>query len=193
MVRIGAYINPPVIVANLPVEEVRRIPRPNVVDPQRPPSDPATEQEDYSLGSDQADSVVENLASSMASSRERGIRSTGRDVPRHPPLMVDGHVVVDNEGRINPEGIQAVQRQDTARLEALGIPRARLPRTRLPRGSVGEVPIAKAMPAQPKAMPRPQATEVSSSSHEAPSLPEVDQVLEMETEDIPADVDADDE
>eukprot|EP00971_Amphidinium_carterae_P333791 6468729-Amphidinium_carterae.1 len=97
-VRFGAYINPPVIVArDLPVEEVRRIPRPNIVDPQQPPSDPATEQDDYSLGSDQADSVVENLASSGARARARGFQPQRRDNPRHPPLTVHGHVVIDDE------------------------------------------------------------------------------------------------
>eukprot|EP00971_Amphidinium_carterae_P204551 4059384-Amphidinium_carterae.1 len=51
----------------------------------------------------------------------------------------------------------------------------------------------KAMPAQPKAMPHPSPAEASTSSHEAPPAPEVDQVLEMAAEDIPADIDADDE
>eukprot|EP00971_Amphidinium_carterae_P060806 1203643-Amphidinium_carterae.1 len=77
----------------MPVEEVRRIPRPNVVDPQRPPSDPATEQEDYSLGSDQADSVVEDLASSSAQARAKRRPQTRRDAPRHPPLTVQGRVI----------------------------------------------------------------------------------------------------
>eukprot|EP00971_Amphidinium_carterae_P256967 5101532-Amphidinium_carterae.1 len=51
----------------------------------------------------------------------------------------------------------------------------------------------KAMPSQPKAKPHHAPAEASSSSHEAPSVPELDQVLEMEAEDIPADIDDNDE
>eukprot|EP00971_Amphidinium_carterae_P018208 359109-Amphidinium_carterae.1 len=70
--RIGAYINPPVIVArDLPVEEVQRLPRPSVVNPRRPPPDHIAEEDDYSLGSDQPDIVVEDLAQSAAEARAR--------------------------------------------------------------------------------------------------------------------------
>eukprot|EP00971_Amphidinium_carterae_P307619 6113286-Amphidinium_carterae.1 len=168
--RIGAYINPPVIVArDLPVEEVRRLPRPNVVDP-RQPLDHIAEQDDYSLGSDQEDPVVEDLARSSAAARARRFQPQRRDYPPHPPLTVHGHVVIDNQGRVNAEGLHRVVLYDRARMDRLGIPR-------------GSAAKSKAMPAIAKPMPR-QPTSDAASSHEALQEPDVDQVLEMENEDV---------
>eukprot|EP00971_Amphidinium_carterae_P063020 1247140-Amphidinium_carterae.1 len=49
------------------------------------------------------------------------------------------------------------------------------------RGSAGSAPQAKAMPAQPKAMPR-QSAPGASSAHVEGEEPDVDQVLEMKAE-----------
>eukprot|EP00971_Amphidinium_carterae_P034643 681998-Amphidinium_carterae.1 len=116
-VRIGAYINPP-----------------------GSEKDTSTQRDDYSLGFDQADSVVENLASSGARPRARGYQPQRRDNPPHPPLTVHGHVVIDDG--VNPEGLHRVLLHDRARMDRLGIPR----------GSAGLAPKSKAMPAIAKPM-----------------------------------------
>eukprot|EP00971_Amphidinium_carterae_P118663 2350925-Amphidinium_carterae.1 len=169
--RIGAYINPHVIVANqLPVEAVKRLPRPSVVNPRRPPSEPA-EEDDYSLGSDQVDEVIENLAQSRAEERNR---STRRAAP-HPPLVVRGHTVIDGQGRVNSEGLHAVVLEDRARIIKLRL-----------RQQQEDAPLPKAMPRNRSAAAvAPAETEMQDHrDDEEAGQPDVDQVLKMEEDAI---------